>query len=150
MSLIFWEGQLLFRNGRLAKDLNCCCEGDGGVCCKIQYSTAVRLRFTSTGTCGLSSWNEVTLAGGIDLFSWGPKTPITDCEPEEDSEIYADVRCEDNVYYLVLTATIEDSANLECEFEASYVRCNPFRLEFEIDCSWCCSGETVTAIVVLA
>jgi hypothetical protein len=89
------------------------------------------------------------LAGGTDLFSFGPESPITDCEPEADAEIYADVRCEDGKYWLKLTTELEDSSVLECEYDASFVRCDPFRLEFEVDCEWCCDGETVTAIVEL-
>lgn len=83
MPLIFWEGRLLFRHGRLAMDLSCCC-GRGGNCCnrknpvgptpehlpEVLHATIIDIGGFMVDPCSVCDGKEFDLTWSAAELAW--------------------------------------------------------------------------------
>lgn len=85
MPLIFWHGQLLFRNNQLAMDLRCCCTG---TCCgrnfppgptPLHYSDTMNLTLTDVTDCPCINGIVIPLTWSGGLPGWSGTGPGGAC-----------------------------------------------------------------------
>ena len=123
MTLVFWNGKLLFDHGKLAKDPNCCCS-DGGPCCCPNLSVGVgfpkvypTLKLTITSSCAkinglVCNLLPGALVGGC-VVEWNGSVTVGGCP----------------AFPIVL------GFSLTCE--GSLIGCNRFRLSHGLNSSAC-------------
>ena len=138
MPIIFWEGQILFRNSQLAMDLACCC-GEGESCCCTRLSTAnppFDLSGRVVGSCQIAQ-TEFTLTvvvqeGVCRRWAGSFEASGTNCEGFVDVDITCltapgeDSGCED--YYLLVTFHNSDCGADQAQtnvYPVAGCRCDP-------------------------
>lgn len=149
MTLYFWEGKLLFRNGILAKDVRCCC-GDGGpcFCCgSVSYATIT----VDASGCSLDGYSSKEVATGEDDWTWSFGAPwADDCESTYLDYAEFNLICVDGLYQLTLYVYRTQGTDTVCVAKACETVRNCFSnegflLEFTMECTDCCSNDfTVT------
>jgi len=127
-TLMVWEGSLLYRNGSLALDVECCC--DYCYCpSSIDYSYA--------GDC--ATWNTATGSvtnNGSCQYTWTNEA-TADCL---HSGIDWTLECADGVWTLSATDGDSNSYGPYTGVETW----GPWKVTFEVEETFCCNGNPET------
>mgnify|MGYP001295945183 CR=1 FL=1 len=174
MPIIFYNGKILFVNGRVAMDPNCCCGSVGGCCCPLLNAnppTYPTPTLTISSTCAALDGKTATLTAnalfGGCVIRWTAGTislgscPTVEVKISFIMECIGDINgCEDFV--------LSSGANISGCIQAGFSRipvdagcsCNPVHLVWsnlpvpcknpaQAECDCCACSDTMTVTVTL-